>query len=359
MAALLPIPILAESPRVGRVERLARLTLALASLLLAGGLLVLAEVALGSDAGTSVSGPDVMRLLHTYSEAYGWKPRPGFQGVIEGARTTINERAFRGPLPGALAAGERRIVTLGDSIAFGWGADDHDTFSSRLDAEPGLQVLNLAVEGYGVDQALLRLEREGLGYEPDVVVLHFCLANDYVDPSLPAFLYDGVTPKPFFRLRGGQLELHDRHLQRTLHQRAGAALQERFALLRRLSGTVRSAEPPTDRPHWTQTAREVLDDPGSVELALALVARMAERVQGSGARFLVVLHPNRRAFNREDPRADILARAALPGVAVLDMREHYWARGATFPEVALDAVGHLSPRGHHEVAQALRPLLGG
>jgi hypothetical protein len=73
-----------------------------------------------------------------------------------------------------------------------------------------------------------------------------------------------------------------------------------------------------------------------------------------GAAFVLVVHPNRRAFDGQDDLTDEFFKPGrLPGVMVLDAGAHYRARGLSFADVALDGMGHLSPRGHREVAALL------
>ncbi len=124
---------------------------------------------------------------HVYSETYGWALRPHARYVGRGGETiTVNAHGYRGGLHSeAPAPGATRVVMLGDSITFGTGVGDDQTFSHLLDASPRLEVLNLGVDGYGTDQALIRLEREGLPARPHVVILNFCVRNDYFDNALP------------------------------------------------------------------------------------------------------------------------------------------------------------------------------
>jgi hypothetical protein len=103
--------------------------------------------------------------LHRYSEVYGWEPRPGARAGGGDRVVTINGRGYRGrevaPRPDSDLT---RVVLVGDSIAFGIGVADDETFASRLDGQ-GLEVVNLAVEGRP-EQSLLRLEREGTAPPP-------------------------------------------------------------------------------------------------------------------------------------------------------------------------------------------------
>ena len=144
---------------------------------------------------------------HVYSEVYGWALRPRSRYVgRDGETITVNAGGYRGLLHSDLPApGATRVVMLGDSITFGTGVGDQETFSHLLDALPGLEVLNLGVDGYGTDQELIRLEREGLARHPHVVILNFCVRNDYFDNALPVALYDGRSPKPYFTLSGSGL----------------------------------------------------------------------------------------------------------------------------------------------------------
>ena len=60
----------------------------------------------------------------------------------------------------------------------------HRQLEMRLtEAGSAVEVINLAVGGFGTLQELLVLQEEGLRYEPDLVVLGFYFGNDLVDNS--------------------------------------------------------------------------------------------------------------------------------------------------------------------------------
>ena len=303
---------------------------------------------------------------HVYSETYGWALRPGARYVGRGGEAiTVNARGYRGPLHADTPApGTIRVVMLGDSITFGTGVADGETFASRLDALPDLEVLNLGVDGYGTDQELIRLEREGLAFHPHAVVLNFCVRNDYFDNSLPVALYDGRSPKPYFTLEGGALTRHDAHLRLSRRQRAAVALIERSYLVNALAalggagaptlGDERGEEDWGDRRKAT-----MVEFDRAAELTRRLVLAMAERSAAAGASFLVLAHPDRRAWSGDDTLVTPLTSGGLDGIRVVSMREEYKARNLSFGAFALDPLGHLTPEGHALASEIIRGLLRG
>ncbi|HYN00951.1 MAG TPA: SGNH/GDSL hydrolase family protein [Vicinamibacteria bacterium] len=92
------------------------------------------------------------------------------------------ERALSKP------AGVRRVVSLGDSFAWGVGIEHDDTYARRvervLNRRPGehWEVVQLARPGMGTVEQAEQLAEEGFAYEPDVVVLGFVL-NDSEDEN--------------------------------------------------------------------------------------------------------------------------------------------------------------------------------
>ena len=103
--------------------------------------------------------------------------------------------------------GTFRILTIGDSLTFGFGVQAEETFSSRLeDLLPRTEVLNGGVCGYGTDQALLYLEACGFGLNPDLIVVTLC-GND-VEENLRGEMYGRA--KPFFSQRDGELVVYNR-----------------------------------------------------------------------------------------------------------------------------------------------------
>ena len=304
------------------------------------------------------------RHPHVYSETYGWTLRAGSRYRGRGGETiTINDRGYRGPRHGDRPGpGITRIVMLGDSVAFGSGVSDEETFSALLDARPDLEVVNLAVDGYGTDQALLRLEREGLAYAPAVVVLNFCLRNDYFDNALPVALYDGRSPKPYFTAGPDGLVLHDEHLRLRRPQRAAVRFIERSSLVNAiLAGfgrTPRAVGGGRDEEDWGERRNTVLAGfERAAELTRRLILRAARISEEAGAHFVVVIHPDRRAWSGDASLVTPLTSGGLAGTPLVLMQGEYAARGLALDAITLDRLGHLNPAGHVAAARILEAVL--
>lgn len=133
----------------------------------------------------------------------GWAHRPGWTGEVRaGVRASFDARGLRvaeadaGRAPAPKTA--RRVLLLGDSVAFGYGLEQELTISrsledmSRLrlpstrpaDLGPPLDVLNAGCEGYGPEQSVRLLARLGPELRPDVALLLLCLRNDLGVPPL-------------------------------------------------------------------------------------------------------------------------------------------------------------------------------
>jgi lysophospholipase L1-like esterase len=296
------------------------------------------------------------RGLHVFSETLGWRPRRGTSALVEGRRVTINARGYRGrELPPSKPADRTRVVVLGDSIAFGLGVSDGETFADVLDArDNGIEAGNLAVQGYGPGQELLVLLGEGLGMVPDVVVLAFCLENDFADAVLPVSLYDGRTPKPRFRLDGDRLVHDGSSLTRTGPQRVVQWLSDYSYLFNRLS-TLGPRPESGGGVHWTTLKREALrDEEYALRLNLAIVRRMDAVCRERGIAFVLAAFPHWFTY-RSKPWLPVrfLDSLRAEGIPVLDMSDRFVARGETFRAVALDGTGHLNAVGHAIAAEEL------
>jgi hypothetical protein len=103
-----------------------------------------------------------------------WSGRQGSFEFDVGVR--INRRGLRGREVSAQPeAGTFRILVVGDSVAFGWGVEEEETFERvlerRLNEGARVEVINAGVPGYSADQYLLYLKTSGFALEPDLIVL--------------------------------------------------------------------------------------------------------------------------------------------------------------------------------------------
>jgi hypothetical protein len=298
---------------------------------------------------------DRVRGAEVYSERYGWKPRPGFAALLHDVPTTVNARGYRGALhPYEKTPGKTRLLMLGDSVTFGSWVRDFETFSFLLEERSDrYEVVNLAVEGYGTDQELLVLEQEGLRYHPDVVVLNVCDAND------PSDNFSGwrSRPKPHFTWDGRRLVLHDDYLRLSPALRAIQWLADESQVLNRLRELLPFASDPTLLPPVRGEGRR-FDRHAANELTVRIGCQVRDVARRGAAELLVLLHPDEVTFEHRSPEAARLGSALRgQGIRVRDLAETYRAEGLSYAQVALDGQGHLTPLGHHFVAEEIEKLV--
>ena len=237
--------------------------------LVIGSAAVVCGALVGVEALARLYAPDhlvLTRGLHVFSETYGWEPRQGISAVVDGKRVSFNASGYRGrELPLPKRGNRTRVVVLGDSLAFGLAVSDDETFTHLINArDNGIEAGNFAVQGYGPDQELLVLMHQGLSADPDVVVLAFCLANDFADAVLPVSLYDGRSRKPRFRLVGDRLVFDGSNLPRRGLWPVQRWLSDHSHLFERL--TAAPAAPTEVESDWHERYKAALRDEANEEL---------------------------------------------------------------------------------------------
>jgi len=154
--------------------------------------------------------------------------RPGAQSNREGVSIKINRNGFRDdPFPRAYRSKERRIVVLGDSVAWGWGVSMSSAFPQRLEkmllhSDTPSTIYNLAVDGYSTEQELRMLELHGLTLKPDLIILNYVLNDpDTADGGLaryykPDFMLLRLARRAVHRIQGilqGHADIKEYHQQ--------------------------------------------------------------------------------------------------------------------------------------------------
>lgn len=140
---------------------------------------------------------------------------PGASGPSWGTDVYINSDGFRRRELYKTRSSEYRIIALGDSITFGNFLPEKYTYSYQTeqllsDEAIDVEVFNFGVGGYDILQDVALLKYKGLKFNPDLVVVGFCL-ND-VGISSPNLQYLEKIKKwhanPLFKIRAVQLVAH-------------------------------------------------------------------------------------------------------------------------------------------------------
>jgi len=390
-----------------RNGRLGSLLLLLASLGLAAGAAELALRFAGYAPLYDVySRPE---LFWKHDDRLGWSLEPGSRGRYVGPRPfpiefdseiAINSLGLRGPEIAPRAAGELRVLFLGDSVVAGFEVEEAQTFVALLEQElqrrfaRPVRVINAGVRGYGTDQSLLWYRDHGRALAPDVVALVFS-ANDFDDNVT---LHRARRPfgKGAFALRPtGALELvgvpvpryelcsvwvlgasyEPERVDGPL-SRAGCFVETRFAdhsalftfvamALGRIPGVVQllngaaggegGAEasllpwPPAGRRHAGVPGADAAApraDHAAV-LTTALLQALAREVRASGARFLFLVTP--RHWDRLDGRALAADQIEPHSVALPPALQP--------SQLRFRNDSHFNALGHRVYAAGLAPLL--
>jgi lysophospholipase L1-like esterase len=128
------------------------------------------------------------QIAYQYDPEIRYVPLPNQRGWIDDGFATTNALGFRGANPAIPKPHDLvRVVAVGDSVTFGFGVNDGDTFCVQAEqllrarhAGASLEVVNLAVPGYDTRQEVTLLGRHVERLHPDVVLVGF-YSNDVPD----------------------------------------------------------------------------------------------------------------------------------------------------------------------------------
>ena len=169
---------------------------------------------------------DIIQLSANPSLVYELMPNLSVRFM--GGKVKTDTDGFR-VTPGSCEQSEPyTIIGLGDSVMFGWGVNDQETYLTYLGealADHCIRIINMAVPGYNTVMEVEALQEKGLAHNPDLVVMHF-VDNDLYLPN-------------FIRKKDKHITLTCSYLLAELSRWRGTRIRTRpFDHLVRISGDV-------------------------------------------------------------------------------------------------------------------------
>ncbi len=275
----------------------------------------------------------------------GWRPKSDLKHTDRGHTYTTNSLGFRSLVEHAPHDERTTVLVVGDSFTYGIGASDDETWPALLQSlDNRLQVVNMGVAGYGVDQMSLMLERHITRFRPEVVVAAF-VTDDLRRSTLDFRDYR----KPLFELEGEELVLTNTPIADVPTVAADLERELRLVLpLTRLAtfnlvaAAVELFTPKGRR--WQRT----------VDLNERILARMVELTSRQDAAFLLVHLPSGPALidpDFEDPGEAFFERfTSERGLRGFCPRARLLKRR---PEALRAQGGHYSPAAARVVARGV------
>jgi hypothetical protein len=124
----------------------------------------------------------------------GHKHLPNVQAKLMRVGVRTNEYGFRGPeIEKVAGPGVARIAFVGDSLTFGWGVKEDETFANRVLktlSKRGYKVdgFNLGIGNYNTSQELALFKAKGSELRPNIIVLNY-----FINDAEPTPNYEGRT----------------------------------------------------------------------------------------------------------------------------------------------------------------------
>jgi lysophospholipase L1-like esterase len=155
--------------------------------------------------------------------------RPGVRGRFLGQELSINSLGMRGPERQLdKSAGTFRIVGLGDSVMFGWGVAEEETYLAIFERtlrarfpERRFEVWNLAVPGYNSVQEVENFAEQADRLDPNLVLIGW-VGNDM---DLPNFLVERPNPWALDRWFFGEIAARRMGLLGSVRRQSGALFE--------------------------------------------------------------------------------------------------------------------------------------
>ena len=228
--------------RLGRGLRIAaiQLLITLVLLLTLEGAASFRDAAKKVNPGARADMRPKAETIHTdYDPLLGWISRPGYYPNLYGENRdlTIEPDGARLTPSDDTIPPTRTLLASGDSFTMGYGVADDQTWVAHLEqAHPGLDIKNFGLGGYGLGQAFLRYQRDGVNLPHDLHLFSFITEN-FRRAGRDRFMGYG---KPVLELTDGKLVVKNVPPPRRRHSplfqlRYGAAIQE-LHIVRWLTG---------------------------------------------------------------------------------------------------------------------------
>ena len=322
-----------------------------------------------------------------YDPDLGWtlgrfgKSEPLYFSDRDGVRCSRQafERQSReaGPAGADTAASTRHavdVVALGDSFTHGDEVSFEDAWPTRL-AAGGLDVLNLGVGGYGIDQAILRYEKTPV--DASVVILGLIAGDlERAQSQIYNLSRGGLKSKPLFVFEDGKARLenrpavHGEALRRELDLGAESPLlrRERIFGPRLYQRHVWDGLYLLRVPYSLWVAADyrpppILTTPGpNHEHSLQILQYGKDLATSRGARFLVVLLGNNNTFalrsTLDDPWTLFKKSLERAEIDFLDTSPSLYAIYRDEPGRVINVSGvHYTPQANELVARQVETYL--
>ncbi len=342
---------------LGRVGRALALTVLYGVVILAG-----------LELGTRFLSPQSVfsSTVNTWDEKLGTKQIPGATGFVScgeyDVELALNSKGLRDrEFPYRKPDGVRRILSLGDSFASGYGVAADSTYAKVLErgfTEDGLrwEVLNAGVGSTGTAHQLAYFLDEGHKYEPDIVLVGLFVGND---------LWDNVL-SGLYTLEDGVLERHTapltaaRRIQRITKWIPGydtLLSQSHFLSLLKLEVTRWHRRQLTDTAYAAEPERDV-EWPTKLTERLLVEFRSVCADNGASLVVMIIPSPANDARLRDEREARMVRCLRDEGIPCLNLGPRFREeRGKRRIEYAHDC--HWTALGHRLAALELRAFLEG
>lgn len=275
-----------------------------------------------------------------------WELRPGVHEEL-GVTVHVNAQGFRGPARGPKT--RPRALALGDSSVYGFGVEDDEVFTARLEAALPAEFVNGAVPGYSTFQSINLMDMRGWALDPDLLIVGNLWSDNNFDTFVDRDLLASYAGWEASWTRGVRRALEGSALFRWLDWRLRVAPAGERA--RKVSWELGG------KVGRTGDRRVALDDYAANLDALCGAAE----ARGAGVLFLLLANREDLEAPPPDPawgpyRRAMRDAAARWGAPLVDVPEVFRASGLSADALLVDRM-HPSARGHARIAEAIAAVL--
>jgi lysophospholipase L1-like esterase len=302
-------------------------------------------------------------IAHPY---IGHLHTPHHTGVIAGrsfkAAYHTDGHGFRNPWPWPAQA---EIVTLGDSLTFGYGVDDTEAWPELLaQALPRLRVINLGLIGASPEQYVRVYETFGRSLRPKLVVVGLYVGNDFSDAELFHRWVRAGAPGNYLVWRSfdrdGAVEGFLRRHSYLAHLllRARAVYQSWMISEPRLLVLGPNVRVQLQPSLITRLTRSAAPDRPAFPLVVQALTRLQALAMAQGTQVLVVFQPTKEQVYLpllgeavRDPSAPLRAVLEAQGLPCFDLYPAFRRHAEAREQLFFEADSHPNQQGYRLIAQ--------